>query len=220
MILVDREIKKAVETGELTIEPFIEENVGPTSYDVTLSPHFVYYPHQIFDTRQEIEYGSLTIKEDECIILSPPHYTVLYDDSQDLVVFRTKNQMDMAICAEDINLAVIDDTYAIFTSLLASTNEYIALPSHISAEYTGRSSLGRIFLQTHQTAGWIDAGFEGTITLELMALDCPVILYPYMKIGQLIFYKHNKCEIPYGKRQSSKYHRQMGATPTRLHLEM
>jgi len=219
MILVDREIKKAIETGELVIEPFIEDNIGPASYDVTLSPHFVYYPPQVFNVYEEPEYSSFRISDDECIILMPPHYDVLYDDVDDMLVFRSKHHLDLYIDPELIHLAEYEKGYAIFSTILASTNEYIKLPEYMSAEYTGRSSLGRMFLQSHQTAGWVDSGFEGTITLELVALDYPVILYPHIKIGQLIFYRHSKCDTPYCRRKSSKYNKQSGATPTRLYMD-
>ena len=219
MILVDHEIKRAIESGEIVIDPFDENNIGPTSYDVTLSPHFTVYTNQVFNLQSEPEYESLKIKENECITLIPPFYEALYDDSQELLFFRVKGQIDVPLDPEQVNLANIDGDYAIFTSVLASTNEYIKLPEHISAEYTGRSSLGRIYLQSHQTAGWIDAGFEGTITLELIALECPVVLYPYTKIGQIIFHRHNKCSVPYCKRKTSKYNKQVGAVPSRIYLD-
>ena len=219
MILVDHEIKKAVKDGELVIKPFNEENVGAVSYDVTLSNHFTIYTNQLFDPLNEVEYESFSIDEDECIILVPFHYEIFYDQDLERLVFRTRCQTDLIVDPDEINLASLDDSFAIFSAVLASTNEYIKLPDYISAEYTGRSSLGRIFLQSHQTAGWLDAGFEGTVTLELIALDCPVILHPNMKIGQLIFYKHEKCDVPYWKRKSSKYFKQVGATPSRLHLD-
>ena len=219
MILVDHEIKKAVETGELIIDPFIEEYVGATSYDVTMSSHFTVYANQVFDLPEPIDYKSFSISDNESIVLVPSYYDTFYDSDQELLIFRSKYQPDLTLCPDEINLATFNDEYAIFTAVLASTNEYVKLPDTISAEYTGRSSLGRIFLQSHQTAGWLDAGFEGTVTLELIALDCPVILHPNMKIGQLIFYKHNKCDVPYSRRKSSKYNKQVGATPTRIHLE-
>jgi len=220
MILVDYEIKKAVESGELIIDPYKEENVGPTSYDLTLSPHFTVYSNQIFDLQNEPSYESFRIKDDESIILAPAHFEVLYDEDEEVLAFRSRNRLDLLLDPEEINLAVINNEFAVYSSILASSYEYIKLPDNISAEYTGRSSLGRIFLQSHQTAGWLDAGFEGTITLELIALDCPVILYPHLKIGQLIFYKHGKCEVPYNKRKSSKYNKQVGAIPTRIHWEL
>jgi len=217
MILVDHEIENAINSNKIIIDPYTKNNIGPTSYDVTLSPHFTVYSNQIFDITQELESKSIKIKENESIILSPPHFEVFYENNN--IVFRSKYQSDLIVKPDDINLALINDEFAIFSAVLASTNEYIKLPGDISAEYTGRSSLGRLFLQSHQTAGWIDAGFEGTITLEMIALDCPIILYPYVKIGQLIFYKHNSCKTPYYKRQSSKYNKQVGAVSSRINFD-
>lgn len=217
MILVDYEIEDAIKSKELIIDPYYKNNIGPTSYDVTLSSNFTLYPIQIFDISDDIESESIIIKENESIILSPPHFDVFYEN--DYIVFRSKYQSDLVINPNDINLALNENDFAIFTAVLGSTNEYIKLPDNISAEYTGRSSLGRLFLQSHQTAGWIDAGFEGTITLEMVALDCPIILYPNVKIGQLIFYKHNSCKTPYFKRNTSKYNGQVGAVPSRINFD-
>ena len=78
MILTDREIKELVENGEIVIDPFDESNVGPTSYDVTLSPHFISYEAQIFDPKNPTTFDSFTIREDECVILTPPYYKIYY----------------------------------------------------------------------------------------------------------------------------------------------
>lgn len=228
MILTDNEIINAVKSKEIVIDPFNEENVGPTSYDVTLSTNFTVYPTQVFDVADENKGLPFEVKENESIIITPPHFDVFewYDveTGRTLIVFRQRShrmmhQLDMYVDVDEINLAIPWGEYAVYTNVLGSTNEYIKLPDNISAEYTGRSSLGRLFLQSHQTAGWIDAGFEGTITLELTALEYPIILYPNIKIGQLIFHRHNKCNIPYNKRLSSKYNKQIGAVASRIHLD-
>jgi dCTP deaminase (dUMP-forming) len=220
MILTDNEIINLVENEKIIIEPFIESNVGPSSYDVTLSNNFVTYDTQLLNPKEEVQYQSFNIAIDKCVILVPPHFNVCYDDEGYLYFKNESYEKDIIIDANQINLDIINGGYAIFSSLLGSTNEYIELPSNISAEYTGRSSLGRLFLQSHQTAGWIDAGFKGTITLELFALDQPIILYPGMKVGQLIFYEHNNnCSVPYCRKKSAKYNNQIGAIPSRMYLD-
>lgn len=90
--------------------------------------------------------------------------------------------------------------------VLASTMEYINLPTNITAWIEGRSSIGRIGLFI-QNAGWIDPGFEGTITLELFnASNSSIRLIPGTRVGQIIFAElDNKCDNPYkGKYQGQQ----------------
>lgn len=100
--------------------------------------------------------------------------------------------------------------------LLGSTVEYFSIPSDISARFEGKSSLGRIGLLTHVTAGFIDPGFEGEITLELTNLSPHIIaLRPGMKIGQVCFYKmESSPNRAYGSANlGSHYQGQRGPTP-------
>lgn len=104
--------------------------------------------------------------------------------------------------------------------VLASTYESLSLPSDIAARLEGKSSLGRLGLVTHSTAGFIDPGFRGTITLELSnASTLPIKLWPGMKIGQLCFFQlSSPAEFPYGSRENgSKYQDQQGPTSSRSH---
>ena len=102
--------------------------------------------------------------------------------------------------------------------VLASTYEVITLPDDIAGRLEGKSSLGRLGLLTHSTAGFIDPGFSGHITLELSNVaNLPVKLYPGMKIGQLCLIKlTSSSEHPYGSAiYSSRYQGQRGPTPSR-----
>ena len=101
---------------------------------------------------------------------------------------------------------------------LASTNERISLPDDIAARLEGKSSLGRIGLMVHSTAGFIDPGWQGQLTLELSNLArLPIRLTPGMKIGQLSFIRlSSPCDQPYGSRSlGSRYQNQDGPTPSR-----
>ena len=92
------------------------------------------------------------------------------------------------------------------------------LDSTIAARLEGKSSLGRLGILTHSTAGFIDPGFEGHITLELSNVSTlPVKLWPGMKIGQMCFFKlSSPCENPYGSSvNGSHYQGQRGPTPSR-----
>jgi dCTP deaminase len=102
--------------------------------------------------------------------------------------------------------------------VLASTYEVITLPDDIAARLEGKSSLGRLGLLTHSTAGWIDPGFSGHVTLELSNVaTLPIKLWPGMKIGQLCFFRlSSPAERPYGSAEyGSRYQDQRGPTPSR-----
>ena len=102
--------------------------------------------------------------------------------------------------------------------VLASTYEVITLPDDIAGRLEGKSSLGRLGLLTHSTAGFIDPGFSGHITLELSNVaNLPVKLFPGMKIGQLCLIKlSSPAEHPYGsEKNGSRYQGQRGPTASR-----
>jgi len=102
--------------------------------------------------------------------------------------------------------------------VLGSTLERVAVPNDLVARVEGKSSLGRLGLLIHSTAGFIDAGFDGHVTLELANVaNLPITLYPGMKIGQISFMKMTSpAEKPYGSgAKGSKYQGQRGPTPSR-----
>jgi dCTP deaminase len=102
--------------------------------------------------------------------------------------------------------------------VLGSTFELISLPDDIAARLEGKSSLGRLGLLTHSTAGFIDPGFSGHVTLELSNVaTLPIKLWPGMKIGQLCFFRlSSPAEKPYGSKDySSRYQGQRGPTASR-----
>lgn len=104
--------------------------------------------------------------------------------------------------------------------VLGSTLEVVGLGDDIVARLEGKSSLGRLGLLIHSTAGFVDPGFEGHLTLELSNVaNLPIAIYPAMKIGQLSFYDlSTPAEHPYGSRTAgSKYQGQRGPTPSRIH---
>lgn len=106
--------------------------------------------------------------------------------------------------------------------VLGSTLEVVRLADDIVARLEGKSSLGRLGLLIHSTAGFVDPGFEGHLTLELSNVaNLPIAIYPGMKIGQLSFYDlSTRAESPYGSsRAGSKYQGQRGPTPSRIHEE-
>jgi dCTP deaminase len=102
--------------------------------------------------------------------------------------------------------------------VLGSTLERIRLPDDLVARLEGKSSLGRLGLLIHSTAGFIDPGWNGHVTLELSNVaNLPITIYPEMKIGQLSFVQLSEpAEMPYGSGGlGSKYQGQRGPTPSR-----
>ncbi|WP_025134220.1 dCTP deaminase [Leucobacter sp. PH1c] len=105
--------------------------------------------------------------------------------------------------------------------VLGSTYEQVGLPDDVAARLEGKSSLGRLGLLTHSTAGFIDPGFEGHVTLELSNVaTLPIRLWPGMKIGQLCFFRlSSPADRPYGAGATySRYLGQRGPTASRSHL--
>jgi dCTP deaminase len=104
--------------------------------------------------------------------------------------------------------------------VLGSTAERVALPNDLVARLEGKSSLGRLGLLIHSTAGFVDAGWDGHLTLELSNVaNLPITLYPGMKIGQISFLlMTTPADVPYGSAQvGSKYQGQRGPTPSRYY---
>jgi len=103
--------------------------------------------------------------------------------------------------------------------VLAATFESVRIPDNIVGRLDGKSSLGRLGLIVHSTAGFVDPGFEGTITLELTNIsNLPITLYAMMPVSQISFmYLSTPAEKPYGGRRS-KYQGQRGPQPSRYHL--
>src|SRR3954471_21836549 len=102
--------------------------------------------------------------------------------------------------------------------VLGSTLERVKLPTDLVARLEGKSSLGRLGLLIHSTAGFVDAGWDGQLTLELSNVaNLPITLYPNMKIGQISFIRMTTpADVPYGSAEvGSKYQGQRGPRPSR-----
>ncbi len=105
--------------------------------------------------------------------------------------------------------------------VLGTTVEAVKIPSNLVGRLEGRSSLGRLGLIIHATAGFIDPGFEGQITLEMQNIgNQPLLLRPFQRICQLCFMKMSKEPVvPYSKKKDNKYHGQFGAVASRIGKE-
>lgn len=100
---------------------------------------------------------------------------------------------------------------------LGCTAEQLSLGDSLAARLEGKSSLARLGLLAHATAGFIDPGFSGQITLELASVaNLPIMLWPGMKIGQICFQPLlSRAHVPYGEQRGSHYQDQRGPTPSR-----
>jgi dCTP deaminase len=104
--------------------------------------------------------------------------------------------------------------------VLGVTKERVALPNDLVGRLEGKSSLGRLGLLIHSTAGFVDPGFDGHLTLELSNVaNLPITVYPQMRIGQISFLRMTgPAEVPYGSSElQSKYQHQRGPTPSRYY---
>jgi dCTP deaminase len=101
--------------------------------------------------------------------------------------------------------------------VLGQTVEWVEIPDDLVARLEGKSSLGRLGLLIHSTAGYVDPGWKGTLTLELSNVaNLPITLYPGMKIGQISFFRlSTPAATPYGA-AGNKYQGQRGPTPSRF----
>lgn len=106
--------------------------------------------------------------------------------------------------------------------ILAESVEYFEFPNDIAGRLEGRSSLGRLGLVLHVTAGFFDPGFCGTATLEMTNLNnSPIRIFPGLRVGQMSFFKlDTKCNKPYGHpTRDSKYTNQKGAQPSKIYMD-
>ena len=174
------------------------------------------------DLKIEIDSGRLDISPFDESLLQPSSIDVLLDTQ-----FRTFNNgrythIDPAECQDDLTslVDVGDGPFVLHPGefVLGSTYESVTLSDSLAARMEGKSSLGRLGLLTHSTAGFIDPGFSGPITLELSNVaNLPITLWPGMKIGQLCFFKLSSPSMePYGsERYGSRYQHQRGPTASK-----
>jgi dCTP deaminase len=178
------------------------------------------------DIKQEIEKGRVKVEPYEPKLIQPSSIDVrldrffrVFENHKYTVIDPSKEQDELTreIAVESNGEFILHPGEFV----LASTYEVVTLPNDIAGRLEGKSSLGRLGLLTHSTAGFIDPGFSGHITLELSNVaNLPVVLYPGMKIGQLCLIKlSSAAEHPYGSAiYGSRYQGQRGPTPSKSWL--
>ncbi|MFV0317231.1 MAG: dCTP deaminase [Microthrixaceae bacterium] len=172
--------------------------------------------------RAEVAAGRIAIEPYDEAMVQPSSIDLRLDDR--FLVFRnhTRAVIDVKEDLTDLTemvKATDSEPFLLHPGefVLGSTAERVRLPDDIVGRIEGKSSLGRLGLLIHTTAGFVDAGFEGYLTLELSNVaTLPITLYPGMKIGQLSFLRMDRpAEVPYGAGGlGSKYAGQVGPTPS------
>ena len=184
-VLSDRDIRAAVEAGQVRIDPWDADCLQPSSVDLHLDREFRVFRNNRYpfiDVRQAQPDLTelLSISGDEPFILHPGEF------------------------------------------VLGQTVEWVELPDDLVARLEGKSSLGRLGLLIHSTAGYVDPGWKGTLTLELSNVaNLPIALYAGMRIGQISFFKMSSpVERPYGSKElGSKYQGQSEPTASAFHAD-
>lgn len=184
MILSDRDIKKEIKSGNITLKPFKKEDVQPASVDIHLDKHFLVFDtakHFVIDPKNPVKdlMKRVSITEDQPFILHPQEFA------------------------------------------LGLILEETGVSDKLVGRLEGKSSLGRLGLIIHTTAGYLDPGNSLKMTLELYnAGRLPIKLYYKMAIGQMAFeYLSSPCERPYGsKGLNSKYYKDSKPEASKMHL--
>jgi len=181
VLLSDRDILSEIEAGRITVEPFDETMIQPSSIDFRLDRFF-----RVFENHKY------------------PHIDPAADQSDLTRIVEAEGEDPFILHPGEF--------------VLGSTFEVVSLPDDVAARVEGKSSLGRLGLLTHATAGFVDPGFSGHVTLELANVaTLPIKLYPGMKIGQLCFFRLTSPTMhPYGSaKYGSRYQGQRGPTPSK-----
>jgi dCTP deaminase len=178
------------------------------------------------DIRTQIEAGRIGLEPLDMALIQPSSMDVRLDrffrlfDNHKYPFIDPREQQDDLTRFVEVDK---DEAFILHPGefVLGSTFEFVSLPNDIAARLEGKSSLGRLGLLTHSTAGFVDPGFQGHVTLELSnTATLPIKLWPGMKIGQLCFFQlSSESENPYGSsKYGSRYQGQRGPTASRSYL--
>jgi dCTP deaminase len=178
------------------------------------------------DIRASIEAGQIGLDPLDMNLLQPSSFDVridrffrLFDNHKYAYIDPSEDQNELTRLIE----VAPDEPFILHPGefVLGSTFEFVSLPDNVAARLEGKSSLGRLGLVTHSTAGFVDPGFNGHVTLELSNMaTLPIKLWPGMKIGQLCFFQlSSPSETPYGSdKYLNRYQGQRGPTASRSYM--
>ena len=173
--------------------------------------------------REELATGRIVIDPTDDDSIQPSSVDLHLDRFFRVFLNHTMGHIDVRQNLEELTQLVEIERDGVFMLhpgefVLGSTLERVGLPDDLVARLEGKSSLGRLGLLIHSTAGFVDAGWDGHLTLELSNVaNLPITLYPGMKIGQISFLRMTTpADVPYGSAAiGSKYQGQRGPTPSR-----
>ena len=178
------------------------------------------------DLRKELESGRLVLDPWDEAMLQPSSIDVRLDRFFRVFQNHRYTHIDPAEQQDELTSLVEPDGEEPFVLhpgefVLGSTLEVVSIPDDLAARLEGKSSLGRLGLLIHSTAGFVDSGFSGNLTLELSNVaNLPITIYHGMPIGQISFMRMDgPVERPYGaESNTSKYQGQDEPTPSRFYL--
>lgn len=157
------------------------------------------------------------------IIISPFDEKYLNPNSVDLTLnpickVYDANILDVKKENQTVEFEIPEEGFVLVPGVvyLYACNEKIGVKGNLCAKVEGKSSLGRLGLFVHVTAGWIDAFFSGSLVLELVCTQ-PIRIYPNMKICQIAFYETTEVETGYDKKEGSKYMNQEGVVASKMY---
>jgi len=173
--------------------------------------------------REEVEAGRIIIEPFEDGAVQPSSVDLRLDSYFRVFRNHTLSHIDVKQNLEELTELVEasdEDPFILHPGefVLGSTLERVAIPADLVGRIEGKSSLGRLGLLIHTTAGFVDAGWDGQLTLEFSNVaSLPITLYPGMKIGQISFIRMTtEADQPYGtSKLGSKYQGQKGPRPSR-----
>jgi len=176
--------------------------------------------------KEELAAGRIVIEPLDESCIQPSSVDLHIDGSFRVFRNHTMGIIDVKTDTSDLTELVEIEPDGVFILhpgefVLGTTLERVALPDDLVARLEGKSSLGRLGLLIHSTAGFVDAGWDGHLTLELSNVaNLPITLWPGMKIGQLCLFRLTSPALhPYGSAQAgSRYQGQRGPTPSRAYL--
>ncbi len=179
------------------------------------------------DLRAEIHSGRVRLDPYDAALVQPSSIDLRLDRYFRVFQNHRYTHIDPAEQQDELTVLVEpegDEPFVLHPGefVLGSTLEVMTLPTDLAGRLEGKSSLGRLGLLTHSTAGFIDPGFSGHVTLELSNVaTLPIRLWPGMKIGQLCLFRlTGPAEHPYGAAvYGSRYQDQRGPTPSRAYRD-
>src|SRR5512133_3673909 len=179
------------------------------------------------DIREQISAGRITLDPFGASCLQPSSVDLHVDDQFRVFANSRYPYIDVREEMPDLTELVEvkpDEPFILHPGefVLGSTLERVSIPDDLVARREGKSSLGRLGLLIHSTAGYVDPGWDGYLTLELSNVaNLPITIYPGMKIGQISFFRlTTAADRPYGsKDRGSKYQGQRGPTASRFFEE-